>query len=105
MFGSPRAASCSCPSTKNRATTVFFVARKVWEAWLAVSALLRFARVGRFVHWLPGVSRIPGEVHAFRVDRRIARRFSLQILHLLGFRRRSEEEDVLTVERRQHDLN
>ena len=83
----------------------FFVARKVWEGWLAVSALLRFARVGRFVHWLPGVSRIPREAHAFRVDRRIARWFSLQVLHLLGFRRRSEEGNVLTVERRQHNLD
>jgi hypothetical protein len=82
----------------------FFIARRVWEGWLLVSAMLRFARAGRFVHWLPGVSRIPGEAYAYHVDRRIARLFSLQILHLLGFRRRSEEGNVLTVERRQHDL-
>lgn len=82
----------------------FFVARRVWEGWLAVSAVLRFVRAWRIVHWLPGVTQIPGEPYSFRVDRHITRWFSLQILHLLGFRRRSEEGDVLTVELREHDL-
>jgi succinylglutamate desuccinylase len=81
----------------------FFVARRVRSFWLALSALLRRLRVGRFVHWLPGVTRMEGQPGAFRVDCAIARWYALDILHLLGFRRRSEEGGVLVVERRAHD--
>jgi hypothetical protein len=82
----------------------FFVARPVWSFWLALSAALRYLRVGRIAHWLPGVSRLEGEPHALAVNRRVARWSSLPILHLLGFRRRSEAGDRLIVERRAHDL-
>jgi succinylglutamate desuccinylase len=81
----------------------FFVVRRVREFWLPFSAVLRHLRLGRIAHWLPGVSRAaaPG---ALRVDRRVARWYSLEILHLLGYRRKAEEGDVLVVERRTRDL-
>jgi hypothetical protein len=82
----------------------FFIARRVRGFWLALSAVLRYLRAGRIAHWLPGVSRLPGEAHALAVNRRVARFYSLSILHLLGFRRRSEAGDRLIVERRAHDL-
>ena len=82
----------------------FFVARRVKGFWLALSAVLRYLRAGRIAHWLPGVSRLEGEPHALAVNRRIARWYSLSILHLLGFRRRGEDGDRLTVERRAYDL-
>jgi succinylglutamate desuccinylase len=82
----------------------FFVARPVRGFWLALSAMLRYLRAGRIAHWLPGVSLLPGEPHALVVNRRVARWSSLPILHLLGFRRRSEAGDRLIVERRAHDL-
>jgi len=82
----------------------FFIARPVRGFWLALSAMLRYLRAGRIAHWLPGVSLLPGEPHALVVNRRVARWSSLPILHLLGFRRRSEACDRLIVERRAHDL-
>ncbi|MGH9337833.1 MAG: aspartoacylase, partial [Vicinamibacteria bacterium] len=82
----------------------FFVARRVRGFWLALSAVLRYLRAGRIAPWLPGVSHIEGEKHALSVDRRIARWYSLEILHLLGFRRRFQDGDTLIVERRAHDL-
>jgi succinylglutamate desuccinylase len=82
----------------------FFVTRRVRGFWLALSAALRHLRAGRFAHWLPGVARVDGDPYAFVVNRRIARWYSLSILHLLGFRRRGEEGDRLLVERRAHDL-
>jgi succinylglutamate desuccinylase len=82
----------------------FFVARRVRGFWLALSAALRHFRAGRIAHWLPGVSRLPGEPHALAVNRRIARWYALPILHLLGFRRRGDDGRRLTVERRAHDL-
>jgi succinylglutamate desuccinylase len=82
----------------------FFVARRVRRVWLTVSAILRTLRAGRIVHWLPGVSRVAGVPSSFRVDRKVARWYTLEVLHLLGFRRVSQDGDVLTVERRAHDL-
>lgn len=82
----------------------FFVAREVWAFWLALSSVLRYLRVGYVAHWLPGVARAKGEWRVLRVNRRVARLWTLQVLHLLGYRKRSEEGDVLVVERRQHDL-
>ena len=82
----------------------FFVAQRVRAFWLVLSAVLRYLRAGRIAHWLPGVSRIEGEPHALAVNRRVARWSSLPILHLLGFRRRSEAKGRLIVERRAQDL-
>jgi hypothetical protein len=82
----------------------FFVARKVWSFWLALSSLLRYLRAGHVAHWLPGVSRVEGRDGALAVDRRLARWFSLEVLHLLGFRKRGEEGETLFVERRSGDL-
>jgi succinylglutamate desuccinylase len=81
----------------------FFVVRKVREFWLVLSAIFRYLRLGRIAHWLPGVSRAddPGSL---RVDRRVARWYSLEILHLLGYRRKAQEGEVLIVERRAHDV-
>jgi Succinylglutamate desuccinylase / Aspartoacylase family len=82
----------------------FFVVRRVWAFWLALSAALRVLKAGRVAHWLPGVSRIEGEPHALQVDLQVARWYSLEVLHLLGFRKRSREGNRLVVERRAHDL-
>jgi len=82
----------------------FFLVRRVRTFWLWLSAILRYARLGRFVHWLPGVWFVTGQRHVVRVDRSIARWYSLEILHLLGFRRRAEEGDMLLMERRANDL-
>jgi Succinylglutamate desuccinylase / Aspartoacylase family len=82
----------------------FFVVRRVRAAWLALSALLRRLKAGKIAHWLPGVSRIEGEPHALQVDLRVARWSSLKLLHLLGFRKRSGDEDRLIVEQRVRDL-
>lgn len=82
----------------------FFVVRRVRVFWLWLSAALRYARAGRIAHWLPGVDRVEGAAHRVYVTRRIARWYSLEFLHLLGFRRVEETGDVLLMERRLHDL-
>lgn len=82
----------------------FFLVKKVWVFWLWLSALLRYARAGRIVHWLPGVERVEGDRYRVLVSRHVARWYSLEFLHLLGFRRLEESGDTLTMQRRAHDL-
>jgi succinylglutamate desuccinylase len=78
----------------------FFLVREFRPFWLRLSARLRAVGVDRFVHWLPGVRRHPDQPDALIVDRRVARWYALQILHLLGFRREVEVGRTLVVQRR-----
>jgi predicted deacylase len=82
----------------------FFLVRGFNAVWMSVSALLRRSRMDVVAHWLPGVSRHPTRRATYRVNRRIARWYALEIFHLLGFRRTGEEGAHLLVARRPHDL-
>jgi len=81
----------------------FFIVRPVRPLWMRLSALLRRLRGERFLHWLPGVRRADGETDGFIVDRRVARWFALEILHLMGFRRHGSVGQYLVVSRRPND--
>jgi len=78
----------------------FFVVQRVRPFWMGVSAALRRLRLDRFVHWLPGIKRHGSRPETLVVDRRVARWQAMQVLHLLGFRKRREIGGVLLVSRR-----
>ncbi len=78
----------------------FFLVREFHPFWLNLSRILRRARVDRFVHWLPGIRRDPVRADVLLVNRRVARWYALQLLHLLGFRRHQEDGSHLVVLRR-----
>jgi hypothetical protein len=81
----------------------FFLVREFSPFWLRLSRMLRRLRLDRVVHWLPGVRRHPTQVDTYRINRRVARWFALEIFHLLGFRRHGEDAEGLTVSRRPFD--
>ncbi len=82
----------------------FFLALDIHPFWLRISRWMRYLHLDRIVHWLPGVQRIPGESGAIRVNRKVARWETVEIFHLLGFRKRRIEGDTFLVRRRQFDL-
>ncbi len=77
----------------------FFLVREFRPFWLRLSGQLRAMGVDRWVHWLPGIRRHPEQPDALVVDRRVARWYALQVLHLLGFRREVEVGRTLVVQR------
>ncbi len=81
----------------------FFIGREVAGFWLALSALLRHARVHNLIRALPGVTQDKDEPETLKVNTKLARFFPLQIFHLLGFRKRRWIEHNLVVTRRKHD--
>jgi succinylglutamate desuccinylase len=81
----------------------FFIAREVKTFWLRVSSLLRRLRLDRVLHWLPGVHRHPQRDATLIIHTELARWFALEVFHLLGYRKRREEEGVLVVSRRRFD--
>lgn len=82
----------------------YFEVRHFSPFWLRLSALLRRLRVDRVVSWLPGVERDPQQENTLRIDRKVARWYTLQIFHLLGYRRHRSSGDQLVVTRRQYDI-
>jgi len=99
----PESARILMPLYQEMGSDGFFVVREFKPFWLRVSAAARRARLDRVVHWLPGIRRHATEAPALVVDRRVARWYALQILHLLGFRREVEVGTTLVVQRRAHD--
>jgi succinylglutamate desuccinylase len=82
----------------------FFLGREVKRFWLNLSALLRKLKVGHYIHVLPGVRRDSLDENVLIINTRIAQILPLQILHLLGFRRRRWIDKYLVVSRRSYDL-
>jgi len=81
----------------------FFIAREVKTFWLRVSSALRWLRLDRILHWLPGVHRHPDKEETLVIHTDLARWFALEVFHLLGYRKRRSEEGLLVVSRRRFD--
>ena len=97
---SPEAGRILMPLYQEQGEDGFFIVRPLYPAWLTVSSILRHLRVDRIIHWLPGVKRHPTRPGALVANKHVARWFALEIFHLLGYRKKTEEEDWLVVDRR-----
>jgi succinylglutamate desuccinylase len=78
----------------------FFVGRAVRPVWLWLSVWLRRLHASTLLSLLPGVSQPAGEGGPLHVDRRIARWFSVELFHLLGYRKHVAEGRRLVFSRR-----
>lgn len=65
----------------------YFLARPVARFWLTLAAWLRALRVDALLPFLPGIRRDPGDPDTLLADRRVARWFTVEVFHLLGYRR------------------
>jgi succinylglutamate desuccinylase len=100
---SPESGRVLMPLYQPQGDDGFFIMREFRPLWLHVSALMRHLRMDAALHWLPGVRRDREHRDTLYVDTRTARWFALQFFHLLGYRKRRMEGDVLVVSRRRHD--
>jgi succinylglutamate desuccinylase len=82
----------------------FFLAREVRPTWLEISRILRRLRLNVLARFLPGIRRHPDRERTLVVDKRIARYYPLDVLHLLGYRKLRQQGNVLLVSRRRYDL-
>jgi hypothetical protein len=78
----------------------FFLARPVRPFWLSVARWMRACGLPRVLPWLPGVRRDPADEHTLLVDRRVARWFTVEVFHLLGYRKERARGPVLAFSRR-----
>lgn len=101
---SPETGLVLLPLYQGKGDDGFFVAREVSYFWLRLSTLLRRLRVGRLMHFLPGVRPDSAREEVLVIDTRVARWYPLEIFHLLGFRKLRRTENRLIVSRRRFDL-
>ena len=88
------------PLYQSQGADGFFVIQPIRMLWLKISATVRRLHLERVIHWLPGVERHKEETTRFRIDRRVARWYALELFHLLGFRREQITEHELMMSRR-----
>lgn len=94
------AARLLMPLYQDQGEDGFFLVRRFSPFWMWLSEQLRRARVDRIAPYLPGVRRVPGDLDAVTIDRRVARFFARQLFHLLGFRKIEEAGPRLVMRRR-----
>lgn len=100
---SPMKGRIMLPLYQGKGEDGFFIAREISPFWLRISRALRILKVYRLVKRLPGIRRHPTLPHTVIVNKHVARWYSVQLFHLLGYRKRRSNEDLLVMTRRAHD--
>lgn len=80
----------------------FFLIRPVRPFWLKVSDIARRMGLPGIVPHLPGVQRHPERPDWIVVHQRVARFYTREVFHLLGFRTRGTIGDSIVFARRRH---
>ena len=99
----PESGRVLMPLYQPQGDDAFFLTRDVRHLWLTLSTLLRRLGFDRVAPLLPGVRRHPYIAGAVIVDRRVARWYTVEVFHLLGFRREVEQGHSLILSRRHFD--
>jgi len=81
----------------------FFVIRKIARFWLGVSYVFRRLRLYKLLSILPGVRQFMGSDHVMVVNRKVAKWYSVELLHLMGYRRKKKQGFLTLFIRRKHD--
>jgi succinylglutamate desuccinylase len=82
----------------------FFMGKTVEPFWLRVSAVLRRLHMERVLSLLPGVRQNHHGPNTLAVDPKIARFFTLEFFHLLGYRKHVEQDHQMVFSRRDDRL-
>ncbi len=92
------------PLYQSQGTDGYFRIRRVKLFWLHISRLLRRSGVFRVAPLLPGIKKNPANPLELVINKRVARWLVIEILHLLGYRKKRQEGDCLIVTGRKYDL-
>ena len=78
----------------------YFLARRVRGVWLWLARWSRACSLDRLLALLPGVARDPDDVDTLLVRAVAVRRWLVEALHLLGFRKQAARGDLVAFSRR-----
>lgn len=92
------------PRYQSKGLDGFFLGKKIEPFWLRVSSLMRRMRMGRIISLLPGVQAERAGANTLAVNPKIARFFTIEFFHLLGYRKHIEQDRKLVFSRRDDRL-
>ncbi len=100
---SPQDGIVFMPLYQKQGTDGFFIIRRINPLWLKLSSVLRKLGVDRLLPYLPGINRQDGNDRCLAVDLRIAKWYLIELLHLLGYRRKTVTDGTLIATKREFD--
>ncbi len=89
------------PLYQSKGDDGFFLARKIPKVFLALSKLLRNIHFDKILPLLPGIQRSKNQKDTLILNRRIARLFVNDFLHLLGYRSKKLDDYHLVIKNRE----
>jgi succinylglutamate desuccinylase len=89
---SPLSGRVLLPLYQTQGNDGFFLVQDISRFWLGLSAFLRSTALTSLVPCLPGVRRHPELGQTVVVNRHVARWLVVRLFHLLGYRKRREDE-------------
>jgi len=100
----PMAGRIFMPLYQDQGDDGFFIIRKVPFVLLKISAFLRKIKLDRMLALLPGINWEDEQQKIIIVNRRIAKFFAKDFLHILGFRLIQRTRFQLTARKREDDV-
>ncbi len=82
----------------------FFTIRKIRRFWLGVSYVFRRLKLFRLLRFLPGVRPFMDSDETMVVNTAVAKWYSTEILHLMGYRRKKKRGGLILFMRRKYDF-
>ncbi len=101
---SPENGKIFMPLYQKQGNDGFFVIKRINPLWLKLSSILRRLRADKILTYLPGINSQNGTDSTITVNLSIAKWYVIELLHILGYRRKSIENGVLMASRRKFDI-
>ena len=89
------------PLYQGKGNDGFFIIRKIPKVFLALSKWLRNVKLDHFLVWLPGVNWQNKNREALVINLTVARFFTKQFFHLLGYRSMKKDSKYLVMKNRE----
>ncbi|MBQ4821037.1 succinylglutamate desuccinylase/aspartoacylase family protein [Aquimarina sp. MMG016] len=97
----PKSGRVFMPLYQNQGDDGFFVIKEVLPLFLHLSSLLRKIRFDHILPIFPGIRWISNKKDALRVNLKVARFFTKQFFHLIGYRSKQIDKTHLIVKNRE----
>lgn len=101
---SPQEGFIFMPLYQSQGSDAYFVINTINKLWMGVSYVFRTLKFFKILQLLPGVHKSDISKEALRVDPDVAKWYSKEILHLMGYRRKIQQSGKLVFLRRKYDM-
>ncbi len=92
------------PLYQSKGEDAYFLIRRIARFWLSISYVFRRLKFYKILRFLPGVHPFMKNDNMLIVNAEIARWYSIELLHLMGYRRKKKQGELTLYVRRKYDF-